>query len=597
MDGELGQLGERIAEQAAHLDAAMHRLLADLRAFDERGGWHVQGALSCAHWLSWRVGWDLVTARERVRVARKLAGFPTIDDALRRGEISYSKVRALVRVATPANEDLLLEHARLIPASQLEKLSRKYALVQRHDEAPHPAGDEQRRYVRRRDTEDGMVKLEAVLHPEEAELVWAMLHHAATQLARGPAAPASDSAGAGGAALQQEAAGDSATPASDSAGAGGAALQQEAAGDLAAFASDSAGAGGVAPQQEAAGDSLTPASDSAGVGGAARLQEAAGNSAASSEAALPRNAVDSPLPQGFARDERDGRDGSEESKGRVEIAASAASQEVTEPSSEHGGSVLRQRAAAARRAWNRADALVAIAQGYLRGDRPERSPIEITLTIPASSLQAQAGEVGETGEVGEVGEMGEMGEAGEVGEVGEMGESFISPATARRLGCDAGVIEVIEDEHGVPLLVGRKRRTVSGALKRALYRRDQACTFPGCTHRAFLEGHHIKHWADGGETSLQNTALLCSAHHRYVHEYGYEIELGADGRPQLRNPHGLRVTAAPARPAVADLGWPGIRAANALLSISADTIACGWDGRPVDYGKIAGHLAGADELE
>jgi hypothetical protein len=141
----------------------MHRLLADLREFDERGGWHVQGAMSCAHWLAWRVGWDLVTARERVRVACKLAGFPMIDDALRRGEVSYSKVRAMVRVATPANEALLLEYARLMTASQLEKLTRKYALVQRHGQAPHPLDDEQRRYVRRRDTEDGMVKIEAVL--------------------------------------------------------------------------------------------------------------------------------------------------------------------------------------------------------------------------------------------------------------------------------------------------------------------------------------------------------------------------------------------------------------------------------------------------
>jgi hypothetical protein len=194
MDGELEQLGERIAEQAAHLDAAMHRLLADLREFDERGGWHVQGALSCAHWLSWRVGWDLVTARERVRVARKLAEFPTIDDALRRGEVSYSKARALVRVATPANEVLLLDHARLMTASQLEKLSRKYALMQRHGQDPHPVGDVQRRYVRRRDTEDGMVKIEAVLHPEEAELIWATLNHVATQLAREPASLADDSA-------------------------------------------------------------------------------------------------------------------------------------------------------------------------------------------------------------------------------------------------------------------------------------------------------------------------------------------------------------------------------------------------------------------
>src|ERR1043165_4279008 len=167
MENELEQLGERIAEQAAHLDAATHRLLADLRAFDTRGGWHVQGAASCAHWLAWGVGGELGTARDHVRVARKLAGFAAIDDALRRGEVSYSKVRAMLRVATPENELLLLEHAKLMTASQLEKLCRKYALVLRHGEDPHPQGDEQRRYVRRRDTEDGMIKIAAVLHPEE----------------------------------------------------------------------------------------------------------------------------------------------------------------------------------------------------------------------------------------------------------------------------------------------------------------------------------------------------------------------------------------------------------------------------------------------
>jgi hypothetical protein len=172
--------------------------------------------------------------------------------------------------------------------------------------------------------------------------------------------------------------------------------------------------------------------------------------------------------------------------------------------------VLRQRADAAQRAFSRADALVSIAQGYLRGDRPERSPIDITLTIPESSLRADM-----TDPI----------------EVGEMGASFVSIEAARRLSCDAGVIEVVEGEHGAPLSVGRKRRTIGGALKRALHQRDTTCTYPGCTHRLFLEGHHIKHWADGGETSLANTALLCSLHHRYVHEYGFAIELGADQRP------------------------------------------------------------------
>ncbi len=156
MDKEVELLGERIAEQAAHLDAATHRLLADVREFDARGVWRTQGASSCAHWLSWRVGWDLVTARERVRVARKLGEFPVTDDALRRGELSYSKVRAILRVATPANEAMLLECARMSTASELEKLSHKYARVQAHGKDPSPRDDEVRRYVRRRDTYDEM---------------------------------------------------------------------------------------------------------------------------------------------------------------------------------------------------------------------------------------------------------------------------------------------------------------------------------------------------------------------------------------------------------------------------------------------------------
>src|SRR6185436_2192447 len=97
------------------------------------------------------------------------------------GEVSYSKVRAMLRVATPENETLLLEYSRLMTASDLEKTCRKYALVQRHGQHPNPRDDEQRRYARKRDTEDGMVKIEAVLHPEEAELVWTMLNHAAGQ--------------------------------------------------------------------------------------------------------------------------------------------------------------------------------------------------------------------------------------------------------------------------------------------------------------------------------------------------------------------------------------------------------------------------------
>jgi hypothetical protein len=155
------------------------------------------------------------------------------------------------------------------------------------------------------------------------------------------------------------------------------------------------------------------------------------------------------------------------------------------------------------------------------------------------------------------------------------------------------VVEVIEDAVGAPLSVGRKRRMVSGSLKRALFRRDQCCTFPGCTNRIFVEAHHVKHWADGGETSLLNTCLLCTHHHRYVHEYGYSIEFGPDQRPRFRDQHGRLVEAVPEHPERAELGWPRIRAINEPLAITADAIGC-WDGTPVDYGTIVGHLLAAD---
>src|SRR5438552_16670796 len=100
---ELDQLGDEIAELSAHLDAATARLLELIRAFDTRRGWNT-GFRSCAAWLSWRVGLDLGAARERVRVARALGPRPLLADALARGELSYSKVRALSRVATTVTE-------------------------------------------------------------------------------------------------------------------------------------------------------------------------------------------------------------------------------------------------------------------------------------------------------------------------------------------------------------------------------------------------------------------------------------------------------------------------------------------------------------
>ncbi|HVT58999.1 MAG TPA: DUF222 domain-containing protein, partial [Thermoanaerobaculia bacterium] len=129
----LEQLGERIAELAAQISAATYELLVMLRDFDERGGWN-EGFRSCAHWLVWRVGLDLGAAREKVRVARVLAALPRLSESMRRGEISYSKVRALTRIATPANEGDLLSFARAGTAAHVERLVRSMRRVDRSAE-------------------------------------------------------------------------------------------------------------------------------------------------------------------------------------------------------------------------------------------------------------------------------------------------------------------------------------------------------------------------------------------------------------------------------------------------------------------------------
>lgn len=116
--------------------------------------------------------------------------------------------------------------------------------------------------------------------------------------------------------------------------------------------------------------------------------------------------------------------------------------------------------------------------------------------------------------------------------------------TTRRAACDAAVVAIAERD-GRPLTVGRKTRTVPPALRRALRSRDHCCRFPGCTHRRFLDAHHIEHWADGGHTKLSNLMLLCRSHHRLLHEGGYSVERLSSGSAKFRRPDGRPVPTAP----------------------------------------------------
>jgi hypothetical protein len=123
----------------------------------------------------------------------------------------------------------------------------------------------------------------------------------------------------------------------------------------------------------------------------------------------------------------------------------------------------------------------------------------------------------------------------------------LAAETARRLACDASVIDVHEHD-GELLSLGRKRRTVSPALRRALATRDRGCRFPGCDRTRFVDAHHVQHWIQGGETNLDNLVSLCRRHHRLVHERGYSVKLGDEGDVQFANQYGIAFPTVPRPP-------------------------------------------------
>src|SRR5213594_1366653 len=167
---ELEQLGDQIAELSAHLEAAGARLLDLIRVFDARGGWNI-GFTSCATWLSWRVGLAPGAARERVRVARALGTLPLLAQALAHGELSYAKVRALTRVATPETEQRLLDVGRAGTAAHGERIVRGWRRVDRQAEAKESARQHATRALHVYEDEDGTGVIRGRLAPEVGALL------------------------------------------------------------------------------------------------------------------------------------------------------------------------------------------------------------------------------------------------------------------------------------------------------------------------------------------------------------------------------------------------------------------------------------------
>jgi hypothetical protein len=181
-DLPLERLEAEICELAARQAAAECRLLVMLDEFDRREGWVGWGLRSCAHWLSWKCGLGLGAAREKVRVARRLGEMPLVRGAFARGELSYSKVRALARAVIPETEELLLEYARHAATAQLELIVRSYRDCVGREELDQDRDREERRSGHWYWDDDGSLVINGRLGPEEGAAVVAALEAQRTAL-------------------------------------------------------------------------------------------------------------------------------------------------------------------------------------------------------------------------------------------------------------------------------------------------------------------------------------------------------------------------------------------------------------------------------
>jgi hypothetical protein len=383
----LDQLEQDIVSLSQHINASEYEFLVLLREFDLRQGWKAYHFNNCAEWLNMKCGMSPRTAREKLRVANSLFDLPEISLAFQKGDLSYSKARALSRVATPHTERQLLDFALKANAAHVDRHCFELRNAQQGASTADANRAHESRYLSYSPNGDGTVSISARLPQEQADLVVKALEHALAG--------------------------------------------RESADE--AWIADGCSAKELSEYDE---------------------------------------------------------DGSREP-------------------SEH------QR--------KQADALVDIARSYLSGGqagaegKEKRSctadHYQVTVHVDERALKLVPG---------------------------ENSASDLPIETVRRLCCDGAIVPLVRGEGGEPVGLGRKHRVVSPSLKRALLARDRQCRFPGCTHSKWLDAHHVVHWADGGETRAENLVMLCSAHHRLLHEGGFEIRPGPGGEWQFRNASGLR---------------------------------------------------------
>ena len=471
-DDDLARLGERIAELAERINAAEAQMMTLIADFDRRGGWK-DGFGSCAEWLAWRIGIKIGPARERVRTARALENLPQTADALRQGSISYAKVRALTRVATPEREAELLEYARAGSAAKLERTVRMWKKLSRDEELTAERARHRSRALSVFVDGDGMYVVKGRLEPEAGAVLMRAVEAASDALFR-----REGGAGAG-------------------SNEGGAAAGSRESHD---------GDGHPEPKQRRADAMglLAERSLAAGFGGGA-LRDADDRRHDQRRVGI---LDDSDTVAGGSRRESAGDVG--ESAGDIGKSGRGMDAPGRGPGGSRDGSNPGSRAQ----------------PGVESGTRAER--YQVMIHCDAATLAAE----------------GEPGRS-------DLDGIRVSAETSRRVACDAAVVAMVHAKDGAVLSVGRRTRTIPPHIRRALEERDRGCRFPGCGCR-FTEAHHVKHWVDGGETSLKNTLLLCRRHHRAVHEGRVKVSVNSDGTVLFFTPTGKLLADAPPRSRVPD---------------------------------------------
>ncbi|WP_162300127.1 HNH endonuclease signature motif containing protein [Kineobactrum sediminis] len=524
------QLGQAITLLSAQINAANHRLLKMIAEFDRRGDWREQGAMrSCAHWLVANCGITLGAAREKMRVARQLHVLPEVDEVFSEGGISYSKVRAITRVATPENQGFMVHLAQQNSAGHLEKLVSRYEPVAEPglaglleagqeevatagvscDEAESGAAPELDAEAMRElarelywfQDQDGMWIIHAKLPPEQGQLVMKALQAVVrpleeerheewkTKQKARMQAVARKILQRGGtkAAASAEDGAESADPCSRAVSS---VSQNLDAGTHSNGATRGLSAGAIF---SGASPSLGAVAPSGSAGRSLHAEVTAGRESRHDIEAL--SGASSPTESSENSDREGVPDHVAYARAEKKISAETFSQHMNQV---------------------RADALVAVVEHFLASGPDYRGlqglkgseRCQVVMHVDINTLREQR-----------------SGVCCSHGRAHFEDKPWLSPSTARRLSCDASLVTVLEDDAGKVLNVDRKSRIVPGPIRRALRERDGVCQYPGCQESEYVDAHHIRHWAEGGETRLNNLVTLCRFHHRQLHRGCFDIRL------------------------------------------------------------------------